>query len=352
MSQISHRADIKLATATLEAIESAVLAVADDGLRPHLGASQIGKSCERALWYSFRWSKPASFEARMLRLFARGQREENIFVELLRNAGVTVVTHNQQTGQQFSFKTSHFGGSMDGACVGLPDAPKTWHVWECKTFSAKTFNDLAKKGVKESKPEHYFQMQAYLAWTGMTRALYTAVCKDDDRLHLERIDFDKAEADTLFSKAQRIIDAVEPPPGVSERPDWYECKLCDYHALCHASAVPLPTCRSCAHVTPIADGQWHCSRNNKLLDVAAQKAACQSHRYIPILLRNFADVVDASTEENWINYRHRVSGNAFTNGMPPGGYESIEIHACEDKKALGDAGVMAFRNELDGRIAA
>lgn len=288
----------------------------------------------------------------MLRLFARGQREENIFVELLRNAGVTVVTHNQQTGQQFSFKTSHFGGSMDGACVGLPDAPKTWHVWECKTFSAKTFNDLAKKGVKESKPEHYFQMQAYLAWTGMTRALYTAVCKDDDRLHLERIDFDKAEADTLFSKAQRIIDAVEPPPGVSERPDWYECKLCDYHALCHASAVPLPTCRSCAHVTPIADGQWHCSRNNKLLDVAAQKAACQSHRFIPILLRNFADVVDASTEENWINYRHRVSGNAFTNGMPPGGYESIEIHACEDKKALGDEDVHALRFELDGRIAA
>lgn len=352
MSQISHRADIKLATATLEAIESAVLAGADDGLRPHLGASQIGNPCGRALWYSFRWSKPASFEARMLRLFARGQREENIFVELLRNAGVTVVTHNQQTGQQFSFKTSHFGGSMDGACVGLPDAPKTWHVWECKTFSAKTFNDLAKKGVKESKPEHYFQMQAYLAWTGMTRALYTAVCKDDDRLHLERIDFDKAEADKLFAKAQRIIDAVEPPPGISERPDWYECKLCDYHALCHGSAVPLPTCRSCAHVTPIADGQWHCTRNNKLLDVAAQKAACQSHRYIPALLVRFAEVVDADTEENWIKYRHRVTGHEFINGMPPGGYESIEIHACEDKKALGDETVHAFRFELDGRIAA
>ena len=29
---------------------------ADDGLRQHLGASLIGKPCERALWYAFRWT--------------------------------------------------------------------------------------------------------------------------------------------------------------------------------------------------------------------------------------------------------------------------------------------------------
>ena len=352
MTTISHRADIKLATATLEAIENAVSAGADDGLRPHLGASQIGKPCERALWYSFRWAKPGGFEARMLRLFARGQREENTFVDLLRNAGVTVSTHNPNTGQQFSFKTSHFGGSMDGACVGLPDAPKTWHVIEMKTHGEKSFNALVKTGVLKAKPEHYAQMQSYMAWTGMERALYMAVCKNTDRLHLERIDFDKAEADRLFAKAQRIVDAVEPPPGISERPDWYECKLCDYHDLCHSSDVPLPTCRSCAHVTPITDGQWHCTRNNKLLDVPAQKAACQSHRYIPALLVRFADVVDANTEANWIKYQHRVTGNEFINGLPPEGYESVEIYSLEDKKALGDASVQAFRTELGAKIAA
>lgn len=352
MTAISHRADIKLATATLEAIENAVLAGADDGFRAHLGASQIGKPCERALWYSFRWATPARFEARMLRLFARGQREENTFVDLLRNAGVTVATHNPNTGQQFSFKTGHFGGSMDGACVGLPDAPKAWHVIEMKTSGEKSFNALVKDGVQKAKPEHYGQMQSYMAWTGMERALYMAVCKNTDRLHIERIAFDRAEADRLFAKAQRIIDSVEPPPGVSERPDWHECKLCDYHALCHGSAVPAPTCRSCAHVTPISDGEWHCGRHGKKLDVAAQKAACQGHRFIPVLLRRFADVEDADTEGNWIKYRHRVSGNEFTNGMHPTGFESIEIHACKDKNALGDAGVMALRKELGGKIAA
>ncbi len=353
MSQVSHRADIKLATATLEAIEQSVLAGADDGLRPHLGASQIGKPCERELWYSFRWAKPSSFEPRMLRLFARGQREEDTFATLLRSIhGVQLVQFEPNTGKQFNFKTGHFGGSMDGACVGLPDAPQTWHVWECKTHSEKSFNALVKDGVQKAKPEHYAQCIAYMAWTGMTRALYTAVCKNTDRLHLERIDFDKAEADRLFAKAQRIIDAVEPPPGISERPDWYECKLCDYHAHCHASAVPLPTCRSCAHVTPVADAQWHCARHNKVLTVAEQKQACQSHRFIPVLLRNFADVVDADTESNWVKYKHRVSGNEFTNGLPPEGYESVEIYSAEDKKCLGDASVQAFRKELGAKIAA
>jgi hypothetical protein len=353
MPAISHRADLKLATATLDAIEQAVVASGDDGLRPHLGASQIGKPCERALWYSFRWSRRATFDGRMLRLFARGQREETVFVALLESIpGVRVVTVDPNTGQQYQFGGGHFAGSLDGAVIGLPDAPLTWHVAEVKTFNAKTFADLAKNGVAKSKPEHWSQVQCYMAWTGMTRALYCAVCKDDDRLHLERIDFDREASEALFAKAQRIIDAAEPPARLSERPDWYECKLCDHHAACHRTDVPLPTCRSCAHVTPVADGQWHCARHNTLRSVAEQKAACQSHRFIPALLMNFADAVDADTEGNSVTYWHRVSGNTFINGLPPTGYESIEIHACADKKALGDASVQRLRAECNARIAA
>ena len=351
MAEISYRADIKLATATLDAIERAVVGSSDDGLRPHLGASQIGKPCERELWYSFRWAVKRDFSGRMLRLFARGQREEDVFASLLSSIeGVRVVQIDPSTGEQYRFKTGHFGGSMDGAVVGLPDAPATWHCLEFKTHSAKSFNVLEKKGVAVAKPEHMAQVQCYMAWTGMTRALYMAACKDDDRLHIERIDFDKKAAEALFAKAQRIIDAAEPPPGIGDRPDWYECKICPCHELCHWQAVPLPTCRSCAHVTPVADGQWNCARHGKHLSVAEQKAACQSHRYIPALLSRFAEPIDADTEANWIRYRNKETGNEFTNGMPPDGYESIEIHACEDKKALGDSEVNEIRAHFDGRI--
>ena len=352
MTDLAFRADLKLATATLDMIELAVKLASDDGLRPHLGASLIGRPCERELWYRFRWAKPASFDGRMLRLFARGQREEDVMADLLREAGVKVVQADPNSGEQYRFATGHFGGSMDAACVNLPEAPQTWHVVEMKTHGKKSFDALAAQGVKDAKPEHWAQMQCYMAWTGMERALYMAVCKDDDRLHLERIDFDRQAASVLFERAQRIIEAPEPLPGISERADWYQCKLCDYHAFCHADAAPLPTCRTCAHVTPIADGHWYCERNSKTLDVAAQKAACQGHRYIPVLLARFAEAVEADTEGNWIKYRNKKTGNTFTNGLPPEGFESSEIHAAQDKAALGDPGVQGFREVFDARVAA
>lgn len=352
MADLVFRADLKLAAATLDAIERATVAAGDDGLRPHLGASLIGRSCERALWYAFRWARRAAFDGRMLRLFARGQREENSLADLLRAAGATVVQADSNSGAQYCFAAGHFGGSLDAACVGLPDAPRAWHVIEFKTHSKTSFNTLAAQGVQAAKPEHWAQMQCYMAWTGMERALYMAVCKDDDRLHLERVDYDKDAAARLFAKAQRIIDAPEPPPGISDKPDWYQCKLCDYRDHCHGEAVPLPTCRSCAHATPVADGRWHCERNGATLNVAAQKAACQGHRYIPALLARFAAAMAADTEANWIEYRHKTTGLTFVNGLPPEGYESAEIHACASTAALGDPVVNDFRETFGARIAA
>ena len=55
---------------TREAIFSAYEADTRDGFRTHLGASLIGKACERALWYDFRWTTKAKFPGRVLRLLS------------------------------------------------------------------------------------------------------------------------------------------------------------------------------------------------------------------------------------------------------------------------------------------
>lgn len=335
MAALNFRADLKLATKTLAAIDAATLRQADDGLRPHLGASLIGRSCERQLWYTFRWAKVPQHEPRMLRLFARGQREEAALIALLRAAGVTVHEVDPATGRQFSFGAGHFGGSMDGACVGLPDAPKTWHVVEFKTHGKKSFDALERDGVRKAKPEHWAQMQCYMAWTGMLRALYMAVCKDDDRLHLERVDYDADAAEALFAKAQRVIDAAEPPPRVSDDPAWYECKWCDYADLCHGQAVPVPHCRTCLHATPEPNGTWSCARHQAGdIPIQWQKRGCDAHRYIPALLSNWAEVVDADEENNLVAYALRGERGTFVNGPPPDHVSSAEIHAAQDKRAL------------------
>lgn len=354
MASVTHRADIKLASATLQAIDAATQRAADDGLRPHLGASVIGRACERQLWYGFRWALPVQHEARMLRLFERGQREEANLVALLRQAGVTVHTVDPATGRQFAFgQGSHFGGSMDGAAVGLPDAPKTWHVLEFKTAGKKAFDALAKHGVQQSKPEHWAQMQCYMAWTGMTRALYMAVCKDDDRLHLERIDADKDAAALLFAKAERIVNAAAPPDGVSDEPDYYLCKLCDYRDACHGTRTPQANCRTCLHSTAVPGGQWTCARRpGQALPVATQKRGCTEHRLIPALLGNWAEPTDASEADNWVRYRIKSGSGEIVNGAPPHGYSSAEIAAAADKQALAVVAADLYVQQLREQFGA
>lgn len=354
MAELNIRTDIKRADQTAAAIEAAVVAGTDNGLRPHLGASLIGKECERALWLTFRWARPATFDGRMLRLFARGQREEQVFVDLLRAAGVTVHDVDPNSGKQFRFAAigGHFGGSMDGACQGLPES-SAWHVVEMKTHGKKSFDELAKVGVRLAKPQHYDQMVCYMGWTGMTRALYMAICKDDDRLHLERIDADPARFEILMNRAERIISANEPPAKISEDATWYQCRMCEFHLLCHGTDAPIPTCRSCCHSTPELDGnaRWFCTRHKQDLKLADQQEGCQAHLFIPALLP-WAEVLDASLNENWVMYRHRETQGEFRNGLDGACFQSLEIHAVEDKRALTDAMVGEIRKTFEVRLVA
>lgn len=322
---------------------------ADDGLRPHLGASLAGHPCSRHLWLTFRWAARAHWDGRMLRLFERGQREEAVLVQELRGIGAEVSECDNQGGQwRVEFCGGHAGGSLDGGVRRIPGGSKDkWEVLEFKTHNARSFKELSEKGVEKSKFMHWCQMQIYMALTGMDRANYIAVCKDDDRIYHERVHYDADVAKTILERIQSLVFMDEPPARLSDDPEHFQCRGCQHFGLCHGTQAPLPTCRSCAHVTPLKDGTWRCERHDATLTVEQQKAACQAHRFIPKMLLHFAALKDADAGENWVRYTLHAGGE-FVNGQPPEGVTSDEIHACHDKAALGlvgsDAQMDAFRS--------
>lgn len=327
---------------------------ADNGFRPHLGASLIGHPCARYLWLTFRFAKKSTFDGRMLRLFERGQNEEAVMVRELRGLGAEV-SECQDDGTQWRVSAcgGHFGGSMDGIARKLPGGSDTqWEVLEFKTHNAKSFKELANKGVERSKYQHWAQMQTYMALTGMSRANYLAVCKDDDNLYHERVHADPAAGQRLLDRAESIIFAAEPPPGISQDPAWYQCKACPMHGLCHGTEAPAPTCRSCAHVTPEKNGTWSCAHHGLALDLAQQERGCEAHRYIPATLAAFAEFDDASEQGNWVRYVLKETEKPFTNGTPPAGHDSAEIYAAADKRCLTDGLFSALREHYEGRITA
>lgn len=281
-------------SATVEAIEAwwKQRGESEPG-RKYLGGSEIGKECPRALWYSFRKCVKPDFSGQLYRLFYRGHNEEHTFVKELRGIGCEVHEVGED-GKQFEVVAcdGHFKGHADGVALGIPEAPKTWHLLEMKTASAKSFKGTKEKGVEIDKPQHFAQMQVYMHLMGLTRALYIVVNKDNDELYSERVRYDATYAKCLIEKAQRIINASTPPERISDHPDkWGPCKFCDARALCHGESdvavdVPKLDCRQCVHATPIENGEWACT----LKDCDATEV-CEHHLFLPGLI-NFAEPTD------------------------------------------------------------
>lgn len=279
--------------------------------RPHMGGSMIGHPCRRYLWLSFRWAIIENFPGRILRLFRRGHHEENWIVEDLKAIGMDVLPLNPDTGRQFGFKDGHFGGSFDGMILsGVPEAPNKPHLLECKTHALKSFKHLTENGVEKSKPVHYAQMQVYMGRANVDRALYVAVCKDNDEIYTERVRLKKTEAEKLEAKAQDIIASDRMPEPLSADPTWWECKFCPAHDFCHVSHTTREVnCRTCAHSTPKRDGTWHCARwDSEIPALEIQRAGCDDHVVHPDLVPWQLDGGDGVSAV----YSHE--GRSFRNG--------------------------------------
>ena len=227
--------------------------------RPHMGASTLGHACDRWLWLSFRWAVREKFSGRMLRLFRRGQNEEATIIADLQAIGCVI--SEPPPGEQHRVSLGgHVSGSLDAIIEhGLPEAPTKRHVCEFKTHSKKSFDALERDGVQKAKWQHFVQMQVYMHGTGIDRALYVAVCKDDDRLYTERVRYDEAIATKAIERGQRLAIVDEQPPPLSTDGTWYECRFCAAHPYCHQRNASVPkNCRTCRWSTALPNGTWRC----------------------------------------------------------------------------------------------
>lgn len=259
----------------------------DDAFRSHLGASTVGDECARAIWYGFRWATRPHFDGRMLRLFNRGHLEEGRLIAALLMIGVQVYQQDEN-GNQFriSGAAGHYGGSGDGIGVGIPDLdPGTPAVLEFKTHNDKSFAKLKEEGVRDSKFEHYVQMQQYMRKMASPVALYTAANKNNDEIYMQLVPLDTAFADQMIERGEKIVWLHEPPPRLQgATPGWFACKFCDHRPVCHLNAAPDRNCRTCKYSQPITGdgtGQWQCNHPKwlacQIIDKKLQLTGCQEY---------------------------------------------------------------------------
>lgn len=312
--------------------------------RGHMGCSQIGHSCERYLWLSFRWAVIQKFEGRMLRLFRRGQIEEESIINDLKSIGARF--GKAQDGVNFG---SHVSGSVDGIIEsGLPGYETKRFVTEFKTHSKKSFDDLIKKGVFEAKPLHWVQMQTYMIGKKIGQALYVAVCKDDDRIHSEIVEFNEEKAKYYVDRAKRIALSDRMPEPMTTNSTWYECKFCPAWDMCFGSKMTKEVnCRTCAHSTATIDSQVTCARyDNEPMPIKWQHQGCEQHVLHPDLVPWQRAESANDNEAVYI-----IDGKHVRNGEPCGNvFSSKELLANPVACANQDDTVQALRETFDARI--
>lgn len=277
-----------IANLTLAAINEALEKDQDKEHRSHLGASVIGRKCQRQIWYGFHWCVLEKHGGRQLRLFKRGQDMENVFEIYLKSIGCQTWPLDPATGKQWSISdcNGHFGGSCDGLLRGLPEMPAEILTNEFKTHGDKSFKALVKDGLCKAKPEHFDQAQIYTYKLGYRFSLYLGINKNDDNIHAEIVQVNPTHCQTLLAKAKRIVEALEPPPKINESPAFYLCHsgFCKFRDVCHNAALPEKNCRTCEHSAPVENGQWLCKKFNYLLTKENQHSGCKVHQFKPCFL--------------------------------------------------------------------
>ncbi len=337
---INHKTTIMKMNAAIENAQ-------EDSRRRHLGGSVIGKRCERELWYIFRWVETIKHQARLLRLFYRGHREEAMIVKWLRMADIVVEEfENVETEKQFTVSAvhGHFGGSLDGKLMNVPEAPLTQHLAEFKTMSLSQFKQLVKKGMRMHKPEHFAQTQVYMFLEGLERCVYYAVCKNDDEVHIERSRADHKVGRELIEKAERVILSPVPPAPLDEHQSHSECTYCDFKNVCAGFLLPEVNCRTCSAVSVGQNKAWICARHGNMdISPSAEQIAqnkkdgtmdfdrigCAKHTYIPTIVESHLTLIATDGDTNAYTTQN---GEYLENG--PKGLTSLQIKDKADRNEL------------------
>ena len=213
--------------------------------REYLGASRLGASCERQLQYEYAKAPVDSgkgFGGRMLRIFERGHRTEEMVIRWLRLAGFTLKTEDAN-GHQFGFSVAsgRLRGHVDGVLIGGPEGFSCPALFENKCLGSKSWRELEKNRLAITKPVYAAQIAMYQAYLQLDEhpALFTAVNADTMEIYAELIPFDAALAQRMSDRAVKIITATEHGellPRSFFDSSHFECKFCAWAERCWRSA--------------------------------------------------------------------------------------------------------------------
>jgi hypothetical protein len=217
------------------------LADKPDEPRRYIGASIVGHSCDRRIWFDWKgiidskqFADPEKWGQKK-EIYQRGNEEEEIFIKKLHSAGYDVIK------RQASF--SAYDGRLKGHCDGIiVDEKGNEYLFEFKTMMETTFNRVKKYGIEKSHFHYTTQIQLYMHFIDFKsesndkKALI--VCQNKNRDYERYQEFHRINPQQIsgtLSKVERILSYEDQMPGLLCAPEApsFVCKMCDYFKFCY-----------------------------------------------------------------------------------------------------------------------
>jgi hypothetical protein len=214
-------------------VDEAILQIKHEPRR-YIGASGIGKTCSRAIWYDYHAIEGLPLTAQEERTMEIGRRLEGMVVDYIIAAGFRVETPSVDNEYLLCFDKDLevFRGHMDGLLYIGESVPV---VLEIKTAKTERFEKYIKEegGVKVWSPVYYAQLQSYMGMRGLKDALFCIINKNNSDWRTEWVKYDDIFYHEMKIKASMIAAMEEAPDKINNSPWYYACQRCKYKKICH-----------------------------------------------------------------------------------------------------------------------
>jgi len=181
--------------------------------------SDIGK-CFRTVFFKFKNAPREKMDARMLRVYERGEYlHRNIFNILYRlKIGITT---------EVSIPTQELVAGRADAIICISN--------ENYVLDIKSINSMIFKNLNQPKEENTQQLQLYLHYFNIKKGILLYIDKDQQNIKEFIIDYDPAFVQSLLNNLKDLkskIDSNIIPDRLLDYPQNWQCQYCQFKEIC------------------------------------------------------------------------------------------------------------------------
>lgn len=176
--------------------------------------------CPRAVFFKFKNAPREPMDARIMRIFERGENIHRSIFNILYRLRLGVVTEIPIPSQEI------ISGRADAIlCVGNEN-----YVLDIKSINSMIFRKMA-----EPKEENVYQIQLYLHYFNIKKGILLYIDKDQQDMKEFFVDYDEALCKSLLDKFYALKDQVEKnvlPARLADYPRNWQCSYCQFKDIC------------------------------------------------------------------------------------------------------------------------